>query len=75
METDSGEIPLLASTRRFIRRMKKQEIARKELKKQAKVDILAFINNKTSVPASQKNHDGLFSDEIGLLDTESIRIL
>lgn len=47
VETDSGEIPLLPSTRRYIRRSQKQDIARKELKKAQKaVDITSFLAHK-----------------------------
>ena len=76
VETDSGEIPLLPSTRRYIRRMQKHEIVRKELKKAQKTDILGFFSAKntdkkdTAVAASNP-----FSEEIGAIDSESIKIL
>lgn len=72
VDKDSGEIPLLPSTRRYIRRVQKQEIARKEFKKtQAqKVDILSYINpKKTAASDSNRIESGLFNSEIGPIDS------
>lgn len=56
--------------------MQKQEIARKELKKAQKTDILSFIGSKSS-SASQAvtNESSLFTQDIGSIDSESIKIL
>ena len=77
VETDSGEIPLLPSTRRYIRRNQKQDIARKELKKAQKaVDIPSFLAHKGNAALdAAKGSSNPFSDEIGAIDSESIKIL
>ena len=77
VETDSGEIPLLPSTRRYIRRNQKQEIARKELKKTQKaVDLTAFLGSKgCASKEAVKGETNPFSQEIGAIDSESVKIL
>ena len=64
METDSGEIPLLPSTRRYIRRNQKQDIARKELKKAQKTpDVLAFLAHKGNASSeAAKGESNPFSE-------------
>lgn len=64
VETETGEIPLLPSTRRYIRRMQKQEIVRKESKKftTSKIDIISFIAPKKAATVSfNKLKAGIFS--------------
>lgn len=57
--------------------MKKQEIARKDLKKTgAKVDLLSFFADKSSSAASTPSAEqNIFSEEIGPIDSESVKIL
>ena len=56
--------------------MQKQEIVRKELKKAQKTDILGFFsaknNDKKSVDLGASNP---FKEEIGSIDSESVKIL
>ena len=73
VESESDEIPLLPSTRRYIRRMKKQETVRKE--KPSKVDILSFISNKSTKGNKFLSASDEMSAEVGPLDTDSLRIL
>lgn len=58
--------------------MQKQEIVRKESKKFAasKIDIISFIAPKKIIAtSSNKLEAGVFSEEIGPIDSESILLL
>lgn len=68
----------MPSTRRYIRRRQKQEIAKKELKKNqaSKVDIVSFISQKKNVSlAAGRLEAGVFNEEIGPIDSESVQLL
>ncbi len=65
------EVPILPSTRRYLRRIQKQELAKKHWSKSQKVDIVGFFRAEKK----GKKDDVVQNSQFGDLDTESFNIL
>lgn len=72
-----GLIPVLPSTRRYLRRMEKQEYFKKNGGKKATSDILSFISGPKTTKAQSKKVENysVLPSNIEPLDTNSVQIL
>ena len=75
VDTNEGDIPILPSTRRYLRRLEKQEQARKNWSKGSKIDVLNFVSQTQKSKKKEEAPEQSTLNVSVALDTESIDIL
>jgi len=70
LQKKDGLLPLALTTFNYIRRMERQELAKKHYKP-SKIDLLAFVPKNSRA----KDEDDKVSSEVASLDSESIALL
>ncbi len=73
MDKQEGQFPLAITTYRYLRRMERQDLLKKNYK-QSKVEITNFVKGAKGVSKADST-ESYISPEVLSLDTESVQLL